>query len=163
MRVPKRCARSMSTQIMTSQKRIGFRNMKLSRGRLAGKNRASCNALTFDADQSVGCGTDHDSGCNELQEREIQTASQSRRGDNHELPFVRPGRVHRRCVDHSCVSAPATGETSKLVPEVFTAERSRSAAYHDFALFRLQFGSVYRGGVLVFDQLGRAMEITQCQ
>src|SRR5262245_16136328 len=87
----------------------------------------------------------------------------NRRGDNHELPFVRPGRVHRRCVDHSCVSAPATGETPKLVPKIFTAERSRSTADNDFAHFRLQFVSVHRGGVLVFDQLGRAMEITQCQ
>ena len=108
------------------------------------------------------CRTDHCSGCNELQEREIQTASQSR-GDNHELPFVRPGRVHRRCVDHSCVSAPATGETSKLVAEIFTAERSRSTADNRFAHFRLQFVSVYRGGVLVFDQLDGAMEITQWQ
>ena len=87
----------------------------------------------------------------------------NRRGDNHEFPFVRPGRVHRRCVDHTRVSAPATGETPKLVPKVFTAERSRSTADNHFAHFRLQFVSVHRGGVLVFDQFGRTMEITQCQ
>ena len=104
--------------------------------------------------------TDHGTGCNELQEREIQTASQSW-GDNHELPFVRPGRVHRRRVDHSCVSAPATGETPKLVSEVFTAERGRGTADNRFAHFRLQFVSLYRRGVLVLDQLDGVMEITQ--
>jgi len=87
----------------------------------------------------------------------------NRSGDNHELPLVRPGRVHRRSVDHSCVFAPATGETPKLVPEVFIAERSRSAAYNHFAHFRLQFVSIHRGGVLVSNQFSRAMEITQCQ
>ena len=84
-------------------------------------------------------------------------------GGNYELPLVRPGRIYRRCVDHSCVSAPATRETPKLVAEVFTIERSRSTADNRFAHLRLQFVSVHRGGVLVFDQLGRAMEITQCQ
>src|SRR6516164_4930374 len=84
-------------------------------------------------------------------------------GDNHELPLVRPGRIHRRSVDHSCVSALATGETSKLVTEVFTAERSRSIADNGIADLRLQFVSIYRGGVLVFDKLGRAMESTQFQ
>ena len=84
-------------------------------------------------------------------------------GDNYELPLVRPRRIYRRCVDHSCVSAPATRETPKLVAEVFTIERSRSTADNRFAHLRLQFVSVHRGGVLVFDQLGRAMEITQCQ
>ena len=87
----------------------------------------------------------------------------NRDGDNHELPLVRHCRVHRRCVDHSCVSAPATGETPKFIPKVFTAERSRSTADNHFAHFRLQFVSVHRGGVLVFDQFGRAIEITQCQ
>ena len=136
--------------------------MKLSRLPIGGKDRAKCNGLTFEAAQSARSRTDYGSGCNELQEREIQTASQSR-GDNHELPFVRPGRVHRRCVDHSCVSAPATGETPKLVSEVFTAERSWGAADNRFAHFRLQFVSVHRGSVLVFDQLGRAVESTQSQ
>ena len=134
--------------------------MKLSRLPIGGKDRAKCNRLTFEAVQSARSRTDYGSGCNELQEREIQTASQSR-SDNHELPFVRPGRVHRRRADHSCVFAPATGETPKLIPEVFTAERSRSAAYNYFAHFRLQFVSLYRRGVLVFDQLDGAMEITQ--
>ena len=87
----------------------------------------------------------------------------NRDGDNHELPPVRFGRIYRRCVDHSCVSAPAIGETFKLVAEVFTAERSRSIAHNGFARFRFQFVGVYRGGVLVFDQLGRAMESTQFQ
>src|SRR6476620_11485696 len=101
--------------------------MKLSRLPIGGKDRAKCNGLTFEAVQSARFRTDYGSGCNELQEREIQTASQSR-GDNHELPFVRPGRVHRCRVDHSCVSAPATGETAKLVAEIFTSKRSGSAA-----------------------------------
>ena len=83
--------------------------------------------------------------------------------DNHELPLVRPGRIHRRSVDRSCVSALAIGETSKLVAEVFTAERSRSIADNGFSLLRLQFVSVYRGGVLVFDQPTRAVESTQFQ
>ena len=87
----------------------------------------------------------------------------NRRGDNHELPLVRSCRVHRRCVDHSCVSAPAIGETPKFVPKVFIAKRSGSTVDNHFAYFRLQFVSVHRGGVLVFDQFGRAMEITQCQ
>jgi len=87
----------------------------------------------------------------------------NRSGDNHELPLVRPGRVHRRSVDHSCVSAPATRETPKLVPEVFTAECSRSTADNGFAFLRVQFVSVYRRGLLVSDQLGRAMESTQSQ
>jgi len=87
----------------------------------------------------------------------------NRRGDNHELLLVRPCRIHRRCVDHSCVFAPPTGETPKLVAKVFTAERSGSAADNGVAHLRLQFVSVYRGSVLVFDQLGRAMEITWCQ
>jgi len=84
----------------------------------------------------------------------------NRDGDNHELPFVRPCRIHRRCVDHSCVSAPATGETPKLVAEVLTIKRGRRTADNGFAHLRLQFISVHRGSVLVFDQLGRAMEIT---
>ena len=87
----------------------------------------------------------------------------NRDGDNHELPPVRFGRIYRRCVDHSCVSTPAIGETSKLVAQVFTAERSRSIADNGIAHLRLQFVSVYRGGVLVFDQLGRAVESTQFQ
>jgi hypothetical protein len=137
--------------------------MKLSRLPIGGKDRAKCNALTLDAVQSARSRTDYGSGCNELKEREIQSASQSRRGDNHELPFVRPGRVHRCRVDHSCVSAPATGETPKLVSEVFTAERGRGTADNRFAHFRLQFVSLYRRGVLVLDQLGRAVESTQSQ
>ena len=91
------------------------------------------------------------------------TPPRNRGVDNHELPFVRFGRIHRRSVDHSCVSALATGETSKLVTEVFTAERSRSIADNGIADLRLQFVSIYRGGVLVFDKLGRAMESTQLQ
>lgn len=82
-------------------------------------------------------------------------------GDNYELPLVRPGRIYRRCVDHSCVSAPATRETPKLVAEVFTIERSRSTADNRFAHLRLQFVSVHRGGVLVFDQLARFMAIAR--
>ena len=92
----------------------------------------------------------------------FRAASQSR-SDNHELTFVRPARVHRCRVDHSCVSAPATGETPKLVPGIFAAERSRSTADNCFADFRLQFVSLHRGGVLVLDQLDGAMEITQCR
>jgi hypothetical protein len=61
------------------KKPIRFRNMKLSRLPIGGKDRAKHNALTFDAVQSARCQTDHGSGCNELEEREIHTASQSRR------------------------------------------------------------------------------------
>ena len=141
---------------MTSQKPDRLSKHKIvSVCRLAGKIELSVtHAVRF-----ARCRTDHGSGCKELQEREIQTASQSR-SDNHELPFVRPGRVHRRRVDHSCVSAPATGETPKLVAEVFTAERSWSTADNDFAHLRFQFVSLYRRGVLVFDQLDGVMEIT---
>lgn len=85
----------------------------------------------------------------------------NRGGDNHELSLVRFSRIRRRSVDHNRISASATGETAKLVPEVFAAERNWSTADNGFADFRLQFVSVYRGGVLVFDQLGRTMEITQ--
>src|SRR5262245_2092743 len=87
----------------------------------------------------------------------------NRDGDTHELPLVRPGRIHRCCVDHSCVSAPTTGETPKLVAKVFTIKRGRCTADNGFAHLRLQFVGIYRGGVLVFDQPGRTMEITQCQ
>jgi hypothetical protein len=134
--------------------------MKLSRLPIGGKDRAKCNGLTFDAVQSARSRTDYGSGCNELQEREIQTASQSR-SDNHELPLVRFGRIYRRCADHNCVSAAATRQTSKLLAEIFTAERSRSTADNRFAHLRLQFVSLSRRGVLVFDQLDGAMEIIQ--
>jgi hypothetical protein len=40
-----------------------------------------------------------------------------------------------------------------------TAERRRSTADNRFAHLRLQFVSVYRGVVLVFDQLARFMAI----
>src|SRR5204863_7593014 len=50
-----------------------------------------------------------------------------------------------------------------LVAEIFTAERRRSAADNRFAHLRLQFVSVCRGGVLVFDQLARFMAFTQYQ
>ena len=46
--------------------------MKLSRLPIGGKDRAKCNALTFDAGRFARCRTDHGSGCNELQEQEIQ-------------------------------------------------------------------------------------------
>ena len=80
----------------------------------------------------------------------------NRDGDNHELPLVRRGGIHRRSVDHSCVLAPTTGETPKLVAEVFTIKRGRCAADNGFAHLRLQFVGVYHGSVLVFDQLVRA-------
>jgi|SRR6516164_4593133 len=91
------------------------------------------------------------------------TPPRNRGVDNHELPFVRFGRIHRRSVDHNGISAPATGETPKLVAEIFTAECSRSTADNGFAFLRVQFVSVYRRGLLVSDQLGRAMESTQSQ
>src|SRR5262245_34343225 len=84
-------------------------------------------------------------------------------GDNYECPLVRSCRIHRRRIDNSCVPALATGETPKLVAEVFTDKCSRFIADNGFAHLRLQFVSVYRRGVLVFDQLGRAVEITWCQ
>ena len=80
-------------------------------------------------------------------------------GDNHGLPLVRPGRIYRRCIDHRCVSAPATGETAELVTEVFNIERGRRTADNGFAHLRLQFISIYRGGVLVLNQPAGAMEI----
>jgi len=81
-------------------------------------------------------------------------------GDNHELPFVRPCRIHRRRVDNSCVPAPTTGETPKLVAEVFIVQRGRRTADNGFAHLRLQFVGVYRRGFLVFDQLVRPLEST---
>src|SRR5215475_8546451 len=87
----------------------------------------------------------------------------NRVGDNHELPLVRSGRIHRRRVDNSCVPAPATGETPKLVAGIFPSKRGWRTADNGFANLRLQFVSFYRRGVLVFDQLGRTMEITQWQ
>ena len=87
----------------------------------------------------------------------------NRDGDNHELPLVRLGRIRRCCVDHSCVSAPTTGETPKLVAKVFTTKRGRRTADNGVAHLRLQFVSVCRGGVLVFDQLARFRAFTQYQ
>ena len=52
---------------------------------------------------------------------------------------------------------------SELVAEIFTAERGRRTAYNRFAHLRLRFVSVYRGGVLVFDQLARFMAIAHCR
>ena len=88
------------------------------------------------------------------------TPPRNRSGDHHELPLIRFGRIHRRCVDNSCVPAPTTGETPKFVAPLFTNERSRSTVDNRFAYLRLQFVSVHRGGVLVFDQPGRSMEIS---
>jgi hypothetical protein len=88
------------------------------------------------------------------------TPSRNRGGDNHELTLVRPCRIHRRRVDNSCVPAPTTGETSKLVAEVFTVKRGRRTADNDFSDLRLQFVGIYRRSFLVFDQLARALEIT---
>ena len=84
-------------------------------------------------------------------------------GDNYELPLVRPGRIHRCSADRSCLFTSATGQTPELVAEIFTAERRRSTADNRFAHFRLQFVSVYRGSVLVFDQLARFMAIARFQ
>ena len=84
-------------------------------------------------------------------------------GDNHELPLVRSCRIHRRRFDNTCVPAPTTGETPKLVAEVFTVKCGRRIADNGFAHLRLQFVGVYRRGILVFDQFGRALEITWCQ
>ena len=81
-------------------------------------------------------------------------------GDNHGLPLVRPGRIHRSCVDHSCVSAAATGETTEHVAELFTIKRGRRIADNGFARLRLQLVRVCRRGVLVFNQPVRGMEIT---
>ena len=84
----------------------------------------------------------------------------NRLGDNYEFPFVRPCRIHRRRVDNSCVPASTTGETPKLLAEIFIIKRGRRTADNGFAHLRLQFIGVYRRGVLVFDQFGRALEIT---
>ena len=82
-------------------------------------------------------------------------------GDNYEPPLIRLGGIHRRSADRSCLFTSATGQTPELVAEIFTAERSRSTADNRFAHLRLQFVSVYHGGVLVFDQLVRFMAFTQ--
>lgn len=87
----------------------------------------------------------------------------NRGGDNYELPLVRRCRIHRRPVDNSCVLASTTAETPKLVAKIFTTKRGRCAVDNGFAHLRVQFVGVYCRGVLVFDQLGRAMEITQCK
>jgi hypothetical protein len=80
-------------------------------------------------------------------------------GDNCEPPLIRLGRIHRRSADRSCLFTSATGQTPELVAEIFTAERRRRTADNRFAHLRLQFVSVYRGGVLVFDQLAGPMAI----
>ena len=136
--------------------------MKLSRALIGRKGRPTCDRLRSDA-------ATVDAVLNGMavvvmrgQEREIQTASQSRCG-NHEFPLVRPGRIHRRSADRSCVFTSAIGETPELVAEIFTAERRRSTADNRFAHLRFQFVSVYHGGVLVFDQLVRFMAFTQYQ
>ena len=87
----------------------------------------------------------------------------NRGGGNHELPLVRPGRIHRCSAHRRCVFTSATGQTPELVAKIFTAERRRSTAHNRFAHLRLQFVSVCHGGVLVFDQLVRFMAFTQCQ
>ena len=84
----------------------------------------------------------------------------NRSGDNHELPLVRPCRIHRRPVDNNCVPALTTGETPELLAEVFTIKRGRCTADNGFTHLCLQFVGVYRRGVLVFDQPVRALEIT---
>ena len=84
----------------------------------------------------------------------------NRDGDNHELPLVRSCRIHRRRVDNSCVLAATTGETPKLVAEIFTVKCSRRTADNGFPYLRLQFVGVYRRGILVFDQPDGSMEIT---
>jgi hypothetical protein len=80
-------------------------------------------------------------------------------GDNYELPLVRPCRIHWCSADRSRVFTSATGETPERVAEIFATERSRSTVDNRLAHLRLQFVSVYRGSVLVFDQRARFMAI----
>ena len=85
--------------------------------------------------------------------------SGNKRSRNDELPLIRPCRIYRRSADRNRLSASAIEQTAEPIAELFTDERGRSAPDNCFAHLRLQFVSVYRRGVLVFDQLARLMAI----